>query len=737
MAVVSSVVVRSDGWSADVTIAGWAGEQGNITYDFDANGTPKFVMTVTSEGYDSSGVLGTVTREVYGTTAVRLPYPNEAQLDETDSGSDIVIRVALSDHVYNDDKNGGAGTSGVDPTVSITAGCFEITADPTATFSGTATNNSTLDYPKVIGQWDLETTPMFDRVQADFEIGFIAYHGFQVAAVALSAIGASSSHTQSGDVSAPSVTDHPVSGLSSESFKLSVPVAGYTQGENITLRAVAYPKVGDADSIRDTATKAGGFADYYKGDAEITCTCDKDNSLAVYGVVDPAGNDGTGVTSATLTTAEASPYLTIAAAITGGANVVYLNDGSYNTLGGNPADNGFSYWTEIREHPSATSVTINRGGNRTYNNTRLAWIGLTINGTDFLDGGNGNKILKFQNCSMDNSGSITVGLGYRNQGTWFIGCTYANGTDNSEFAQFSSVNMMYQFTGCNIASVFVTTIASSVVGTLANGNNSTDGCYVSINGSATGGLQFGSNRFVSHSRLVNTRPSAQRIVAFSGQADDCAVVGTVMEVRSQGGSQPAFWVFADGSTDPVSNFICQGNTVVGQRVNFCYNDTGTAAVLRTNVFLSGNAFEQYNIKADTFAVSPDGNRVGNWAQEYGVGYKDNRAGGSASAAFQGDYFGLNGVNNGTAGGDGSYLGFVDNASQSGSGLGNGDYTPDTGSPLLGHTLIRPIALFDLNGNSVGSEIGAVSLAAAPSNTGTARGRMSPMLGRLNALGVIN
>ena len=120
-----SCVIRADGWSADVTIEGFTT---GATYDFGSLDdtvptlpSPTFTMAVVSEGYSSSGVLGTITRTIYGTHAVRKPYPDQATTDETAAGGNMTVRVALSECVYDDDKNGGAGTSGTNPTVTISA----------------------------------------------------------------------------------------------------------------------------------------------------------------------------------------------------------------------------------------------------------------------------------------------------------------------------------------------------------------------------------------------------------------------------------------------------------------------------------------------------------------------------------------------------------------------------------------------------------------------------------------
>ena len=230
MANIGSVHIRPDGWSADVTIAGWAGEQGNIVYDFSS-----FSLLVTSEGYDSAGILGTVARTVKATKAVRLLFPNEAQLDEVDSAGDLVVRVALEEYVYDDDKNGGAGTSGVDPVATIGADWASITGDSTVAFSGGVTNNSTVDYPKVVAQWEWLKTPALDRVSSSFAIGVDAIHGFGIAAVKLSAVGSVSTFTTNATRLVPVTVQSTRTLLHRPAYQMDVNPAGYTESEDINL----------------------------------------------------------------------------------------------------------------------------------------------------------------------------------------------------------------------------------------------------------------------------------------------------------------------------------------------------------------------------------------------------------------------------------------------------------------------------------------------------------------------
>lgn len=444
---ITSCVVRADGWSADVTIEGFTT---GATYDFGSLDdpvptltSPTFTITVVSEGYSSSGVLGTITRTVYGTHAVRKPYPDQATTDETTGGGNMTVRVALSDCVYDDDKNGGAGTSGTNPVVTIAAGWATNTGGSSetsaATTTLTCTNNSTLDYPKCIAQWAWGHTPAFRRVKDDFSVGCIAFHGVGIACVALSATD-QHSHAVSGTVTTKTAHQMSASQLYYESYDLSVSVSGMTDGDNITLKFITYPLVGDADSIIDTSTNTTA-TDHIRGLTQITCTYKTTGLSTKYVATTGADtNDGS----------ESTPYLTIGKALAVGADIIYVRAGAHDILGSNPASvPARSYAVEVRPY-TGELVTLNRGGSyRTYGASKLLYSGFTItysSGNGWLDGEAGDRMLFFENCSIDGTATPMVGLGYRSYGCWFVNCTIGR----DYFSDFSSSRIAHTFTGCRL-----------------------------------------------------------------------------------------------------------------------------------------------------------------------------------------------------------------------------------------------------------------------------------------------
>src|ERR1044072_282652 len=252
-----SCVVGADGWDVVVTFQGLTT---GLTYNFGLDtsvgptaSTP--YIDIVSEGYNSSGVLGTVTRRAYFTNKVRLAYPNQAQDDESVSGGTLVVRIALSTFIYDDDKAGGAGTSGTDPKLTCPAG-FVTGSNAVSNF--TVTNSSTRDYPKVLGQWSrpdrsrLTTTSVTLGAVA---FGHIPLSRRPLAAVKFTAADAHS-HTASTFVTTPSIDGTFGDAKPVIEWKGTVSLTGFTDDDLITCNFVGYPWVGDENSILDTAAMA-------------------------------------------------------------------------------------------------------------------------------------------------------------------------------------------------------------------------------------------------------------------------------------------------------------------------------------------------------------------------------------------------------------------------------------------------------------------------------------------------
>lgn len=292
----------------------------------------KLKLAVTSEGYNTSAVLGTIAREVVGTSVCIMPYgtkaipgtlsntltdgrvltqantgatcvvyrsqgasdaaaiahtfsgtpngtdvwteatsgytvtPTGSPVDRTQDlriiGGNLYAVVMISDYVYDDDDLAGNGVA--DIAATILSGLFTDGATPSAAFSGTATNSSTVDYPPVIGKWT-DVPP--GRLTSGVPVGFGCVHrhakdGLQVACVRFD-VTDGHSHSDSEVVATPQLADGPTSMPDFEEYRPSaLGLTQMNQADDVTIRARAYPWVGDADSIVDsgtTTTTSGGF----------------------------------------------------------------------------------------------------------------------------------------------------------------------------------------------------------------------------------------------------------------------------------------------------------------------------------------------------------------------------------------------------------------------------------------------------------------------------------------------
>ncbi|MEM1161934.1 MAG: hypothetical protein AAGJ28_13450, partial [Pseudomonadota bacterium] len=167
-----------------------------------------------------------------------------------------------------------------------------------------------------------------------------------------------------------------------------------------------------------------------------------------------------------------------------------------------------------------------------------------------------------------------------------------------------------------------------------------------------------------------------------------ALVGNVIE-HFGGLTGPAYSISADGVVLPVANVNVMANTVVGSRTNLLYQDAGAAIVEKTGR-CRFNIDYLWNSKDDAF-LPKNGNRVGNWAFQYRVGFHSNAA---LEGSNKGTDFGPGDIWLGEVGAFGDVTGspvspisanWADDQSFSanggGGGGGGGDYLPGAGHEL--------------------------------------------------------
>ena len=165
---------------------------------------------------------------------------------------------------------------------------------------------------------------------------------------------------------------------------------------------------------------------------------------------------------------------------------------------------------------------------------------------------------------------------------------------------------------------------------------------------------------------------------------DLAIVGCVFE-QTTSTTPPVVAVLADGDLTAIRNAVFVGNTVVGGRTNWLYNDAGNTATDKSG-FHRFNIETNLNMKSDLFNNPTDGQnggRIGNWAAVNGVGYRASamlRGGTDNSSQWNaGDWVGETRPAGDVSGTPAAPLavGFASDQSYWGGKAGNGDYTPSS------------------------------------------------------------
>jgi hypothetical protein len=194
------------------------------------------------------------------------------------------------------------------------------------------------------------------------------------------------------------------------------------------------------------------------------------------------------------------------------------------------------------------------------------------------------------------------------------------------------------------------------------------------------------------------------------------LLGNVFELINPTGSQP-FFSIGEGSSVTASYNIIDNNTFVGERVNIWYNDPNScSSSVNSELFcnrMANNCFDRNATKHDDFLDPVCGYRphlTGGWAAQCGVMHEGNWDGGRAAGninTFRYYFRGLRSLQTSVV----TDPGVVDDRSVFGTNMGDGDYRPVAGSPLLGR-MLNGNTDRDLNGNARGANSPAGAYEAA-------------------------
>lgn len=610
---------------------------------------------ITGSGYDAAANLITTTRRVYATKPLRKAY-NAAYVapypaDEIVVSGILTVRLSLSEYAYQSETVNCTIAAGLYTQGSVTSGAF----------SGSTTNASTLTYAEVkpVANW---AWPGWTRVNASLAgdgtnnadgsvtVRAVAYHRHATNAKPVAAVvfsltnGAITRTTIATTMTSNATLGDAVRVIEYVGTFSSADIQAFPNGTAATLHFVAYPWIGDATAVLNTATT--GFVQPTPVPAERTLLIDYAGTYGTAAaVVDSAtGNDTTCQIVAESAFNPNSPPSPPCATINGAAfkmrgfnnttygrgdaaGVIYLQAGNHNWTGSNNVITGVANtWTVIRPFPNVPKSAVIING---------------MSGNPHL--GTGTKI-KLQGLTLNISSGPAVVFSSSTQYLWADDCDM---TSNATSATIQATSFFVTRSTIRNCTNCLQSLSTAFIA-LARGNSVTS-AY--LNGASMwtviGNEIEGNTTFQFVSALNNTLPSPSTwwpIIAYNRVLSLRITTGSPFSYVTTQGTQPVgsglalvqnvfeylpsvstalVRIAADASTvTPIKNIMLWYNTLVGQRVNRGYNDNGTTIRYRQLWSEIGNLYDSAANKSDTFSPA-SAQRVGNWPLIYGVGYYGN------------------------------------------------------------------------------------------------------------------
>lgn len=754
--------VLADGWRVAVTFSGM-GTNGAYSYGLTSSNTlsaPKFKLTYTAQGYDGSGNLTTLTVTNYSGSRARAAIltgaadPNVA--DETPSGTNVVINFASTDYIPS-------GASNI--TLSLLAGLYVQGGITNTATSISVTNNSSQNYFKTVANWS--KPPFENHTNSTATLELVAFHrsasaGFPVRCVRV--IGTDEhSNTVSGVFSNWSMS----TGGDAVPFGLlscPISISSLTNGDAVRWDFVAYPWVGDTNSVLDT--RKNEFTGITPLPSSITNLVNHTGGYAgSYALVRTNGNNATGVALtaaqyASNPSALTNAFLTIegaAEAIAGTNNTAYsrndcggsfvlLDDGDYAWTGGTVTGGATTIpktWLTITTNIGATTagarITSSTGTQDVNDRSRFKGISFNTTANTF---NNCERIL-FEDCDLTTTSTQfilqTSGtcVFYVLRGTvrgFSQGIKYASIYNISPglvrgvtFNGFSGSVQPYNMLGCN----FTNSPLAQIRMDYASQPNPIGECSIIYN-----------NKLMANDLLDDSLKGP----SVSGLAWGYAIVQNVFESDTNNTANLS-WNFGSANSIHITNAFIAHNTAVGRKDFTGYNDTGTNVAWRIGWTIVNEYRDDYNNKSydhgTTVGGGADTNRVGTESLKHGVGYSgwipaEVGGIGAPMSFLPNPFYGLN-VIIPTATNTPAWAGFKTRRSFDGSassGAGYGDYSLSTNSPLIGLPL-RWVLPYDIAGSNrfAGDTVGAFTIAASGGSGGSgSSGQKTATVGHLSASG---
>lgn len=719
--------IESSGWVMSVTMQNQL--TNGVPFDFgfltNNTGPSKVQLTVYSPGFDNSGVSNWTARLLYATKCLRRPYPNQTMLDCTNSGANVICRLALSEYVLTND---------VVSNVTFAANWYSNNT-PATNFSSIA-SSSTNRWPKCIANW---SWPGWMRITSNtMTLRAVGFHKSAESGRPLRYMEfiAQDQHSHAVTNKVMNMSyDRTLGDPTTVCEYIGVmDLSSFTALDLVRCDFRAVPFNGDANSIRTTLDNV-----YTQPTAMWASITNFYDPLNQYGfaraIVNRAdGNDGTGIAACAsywATNQNPAHFLTINAAAAAckatnntaglttnshndcGGSVIYVATGNYNWLGASRSTTGTpKTWVTVITNGSGAVTITNVSGNQTICG-RTYICGLTVQSP---------AVSTFTGSEVD----------------WFDGCNFNCTGDTATIYQDTIYYLtrstvvkiqpgIYGFSGTICAPAIVRGCdfqhSTSVMSYMVIGNTRTTtntiGNSVLISDTFSGiGSPTGTNMIVACNSFYGITGGGSCVtLADALDSYDFAIVQNLFEEVGTANTV-LLGIAKDSSVSAnVQNVVWWNNTIVGNRHNGPYNDAGATALWRTLFSKKNNLLDDDNIKADTFGT-PNSARIGNWSGGYGVGISGNwcgtigTIGGSGAYQHGGDvtvnnnFGGFAGLNTfETPGGLATnYQKYVAHKAWGGPGnldnTGFGNYRLTTQSPILnwGCEWLLP---YDLEGNARG------------------------------------
>lgn len=700
---IAHIIINPDGVTGTIF---WRGFKDGGTLSLTPDATPKVVLSVQDCGYDADGNQTTVTRAVVGTVAARQPYPNQTSPVDTEDLSGASRKIYFSEPIYAKSKP-GFGNAGAFPLATCLNGIYVDNGSGGSSASSLARalyciNTSTRSYPLPIVNWACSayqrggSSGFSFEVYSDTQFCFSGRTAARVEVIVKDSANVTSTGSTTTMVASNQVgTTDPYPLV----YRVAVPTTGLTDGAG-TASIKVYPWLGD--TVWHSTTSGMTWPTPRVADFPVLIDA-AGNYTECYAALDTvSGNDATGVVSTTKTTAQASPFLTVAgarAALKTFNNARGHNDNAagYILLKQDIAGFGESLaanwttgltWGGIDVWTTTTPQTVGITEAAVAANKRVAhlldfrnvFIRSTVDAfvLDGVTDGNVSGLPqvynRFYNCKFSASATTNaLPLLYQIGLMDFIGCTFLNCAtwdlrNYSVNRQHHRLHLGTTHTTTSTSTLLV--VVWTAIGCVFHGTpiDFTDAAQPYTQ--KLDGLIHANNKFMS-------LRSATYYCANNTYTKGIAVVQNVYELIVA--TVPSLSISADSVTTPTANLVMRHNTVVGGRTNAMYNDTGSSAIAKTGAS-QYNLFYQWNIKRDPFSPG-NANRIGNWEVSHGVGCFGNHftnnatgadTGGSASVpgpnSWLGEYIGV-GSTTGTA------ITYTTDNSYNGAGTGDGNYLP--------------------------------------------------------------